>query len=251
MGTTADRLAAAYFDAIATLCTVTPKGWYAERGTARAALTGASLATLNCVYDTTLDPDPESLEELAADVSDRTADWSIMIRGAASPELIALAARHGLTRHGDVPLLGCAIGDVEFRDDERRVSVRRIGAAESDLYTQVLAEGFEAPAAAFGSLMGGTVLDAGPVTGYLAESGGHPIGTGLAMTSGDVVGVFNIAVRPAARSLGAGRRITEAVLHGALVSGATWAYLHPSEMARPLYESMGFHLVETWTAFTA
>ncbi|WCN83341.1 hypothetical protein [Micromonospora sp. LH3U1] len=32
------RLAAAYFDAIEILCRVTPKGWYAERGTARAAV---------------------------------------------------------------------------------------------------------------------------------------------------------------------------------------------------------------------
>lgn len=34
--TTADRMAAAYFDAIEFLCEVTPMGWYTERGTARA-----------------------------------------------------------------------------------------------------------------------------------------------------------------------------------------------------------------------
>ena len=37
MNITADRMAAAYFDAIETALPVTPKGWYAERGTAARA----------------------------------------------------------------------------------------------------------------------------------------------------------------------------------------------------------------------
>ena len=102
--------------------------------------------------------------------------------------------------------------------------------------------------------MGGGVLDADPITGYLAEEveePGRPIGTGLGIRTSGVVGVFNIAVVPAARSRGLGRTITEAVLLDGVAAGADAAYLHTSAMGRPLYESMGFRLVEEWTVFEA
>ncbi|MET7963206.1 hypothetical protein ABZ356_10175 [Micromonospora zamorensis] len=36
-----------------------------------------------------------------------------------------------------------------------------------------------------------------------------------------------------------------------IAAGADAAYLHSSAMGRPLYESTGFALLETWTAFQA
>jgi ribosomal protein S18 acetylase RimI-like enzyme len=63
--------------------------------------------------------------------------------------------------------------------------------------------------------------------------------------------VFNIAVTPQARSRGLGRAMTARVMADGFAAGADTAYLHPSEAARPLYESMGFRVVQTWTTFTA
>ncbi|GGO32539.1 GNAT family N-acetyltransferase [Micromonospora parathelypteridis] len=253
MGTsTADRMAAAYFDAIEVLCGVTPKGWYAERGTVRAAVTHAGVATLNVAYDTTLEPDLGSLDELAFEVGRQTAHWSIMVRGEVNAGVVDLAARHGLLKRSDLPLLACAAGEIVFRaDTAQRELVRQVGAAEADLYTETLAGGFEAPEDAFGPLMGGGVLDADPITGYLAELSGRPVGTGLGMRTAGVVGVFNIAVVPSARGRGLGRLVTEAVVRDGIAAGADAAYLHTSAMARPLYESMGFRLVESWTVFEA
>nr|WP_281374364.1 GNAT family N-acetyltransferase [Micromonospora jinlongensis] len=99
--------------------------------------------------------------------------------------------------------------------------------------------------------MGGAVLDADAITGYLAEESGRPAGTGLGMLTSGVVGVFNIAVVPSARGRGLGRVLTETVLRDGIAAGADAAYLHSSAMGRPLYESMGFALLETWTAFQA
>ena len=65
-----------------------------------------------------------------------------------------------------------------------------------------------------------------------------------------VVGVYNIAVAPAARGRGLGRAITERVVADGIAAGADAAYLHASDLGRPLYESMGFRLVETWTVFS-
>ncbi|MEU8087086.1 GNAT family N-acetyltransferase [Micromonospora sp. NPDC049101] len=245
-------MAASYFDAIKNLCAVTPKGWYAERGTARAALTHAGVAALNAAYDTTLRPDLVALDEMAVEVGRQTTRWSIMVRGEADDEVRALAARHGLLHSSAVPMLACGAEDVVFRADARRREVvRQVRAAEADLYTDTLTRGFEAPEGIFGSLMGGGVLDADSITGYLAEESGRPVGTGLGMSTSGVVGVFNIAVVPSARGRGLGRTITEAVLRDGIAAGADAAYLQSSAMGRALYESMGFGLVETWTSFTA
>ncbi|MGC4813279.1 GNAT family N-acetyltransferase [Micromonospora sp. DT228] len=243
-------MAASYFDAIRGLCAVTPKGWYAERGTARAALTHAGVAALNAAYDTTLEPDLAALDEMAVEVGRQAAHWSIMVRGEADDEVRALAARHGLLQSNDLPMLACGAEDIVFRADAGE-SVRQVRAAEADLYTDTLTRGFEAPEGTFGSLMGGGVLDADSITGYLAEESGRPVGTGLAMSTSGVVGVFNIAVVPSARGRGLGREITEAVLRDGIAAGADAAYLQSSAMGRALYESMGFGLVETWTVFTA
>ncbi|MFI6265369.1 GNAT family N-acetyltransferase [Micromonospora sp. NPDC051006] len=252
MNTTADRMAAAYFDAIEFLCGVTPKGWYAEQGTARAAVTQAGVATLNVAYDTTPEPDLGSLDAMAIEVGRQAAHWSIMVRGEAGDEVAALAARHGLVERSDLPLLACAAEEIVFRATEaQRSLVRQVGGVESDLYTEALTRGFEAPEGVFGSLMGGGVLDADRITGYLAEECDLPAGTGLGMRTAGVIGVFNIAVVPSVRGNGLGRAITETVLRDALAAGADAAYLQASTMGRPLYESMGFRLVENWTVFHA
>ncbi|MGW0215390.1 GNAT family N-acetyltransferase [Micromonospora chokoriensis] len=250
MSTTADRLATAYFDAIAALCRVTPKGWYAERGTARAGITHARLASLNGVFDLTTEPDLESLDELATEVARQIPHWSIIVRGEASVAVVDLAARHGLRGRSVMPFLACATDDIAFRPGPpQRTPVRRVGATESDTYTDALTESFEAPNGSFGSLMGGAVLDTDGITGYLAEESDSPVGTALGMLTSGVIGVFNIGVVPSARGRGLGRTLTETVLRDGIAAGADAAYLHTSPMGRPLYESMGFALVENWTMF--
>ncbi|MET7670443.1 GNAT family N-acetyltransferase [Micromonospora luteifusca] len=249
---TADRMAAAYYDGIEVLCGVTPKGWYAERGTARAAVTHAGVAALNVAYDTTPEPDLGSLDEMALEVGKQAARWSIMVRGEVNAGVTELAARHGLHQRSDLPLLACDASEIMFRaDTAQRELVRQVGAAEADLYTETLTKGFEAPEGIFGSLMGGGVLDADPITGYLAELSGRPVGTGLGVRTVGVVGVFNITVVPSARGRGLGRLVTEAVVRDGIAAGADAAYLQASAMGRPLYESMGFRLVENWTVFEA
>ncbi|MEO3809902.1 GNAT family N-acetyltransferase [Sphaerisporangium sp. B11E5] len=252
MDTFADRMAAAYYDDFEFLCKVTPKGWYAEQGTARAAMTHAGYAILNAVYDRAREPDLTSLDVLAAEAARQAVPWSIMVRGEASDAVADLAARHGLLERGDLPFLACTADALVFRTGTtQRNAVRRVGAAESDLYTQALTQGFEVPEDVLDTLMGGGVLDADPITGHLAEEAGQPAGTGLGIRTTDAVGVFNIAVIPSARSHGLGRAITESVLLDAVATGANAAYLHASTMGRPLYESMGFHVMETWTVFRA
>ncbi|MEU7841485.1 GNAT family N-acetyltransferase [Micromonospora sp. NPDC049114] len=252
MNTIADRMAAAYDDAIEDLCGATPKGWYAKRGTARAAVTHAGAPTLNVAYDLSREPDLDSLDTMATEVARQIETWSIMVREDADGAVADLAGRHGLSERSELPLLACTAGELVYRADEaQRERVRRVGAADSDRYTDVLTRGFDAPDGLFGSLMGGAVLDAERIDGYLYEEAGETLGTGLGMRTRGVVGVFNIAVVPGARGRGLGRAITETVLRDGVATGADAAYLQSSALGRPLYESMGFRLLENWTAFHA
>lgn len=247
-----DRMAAAYDLAIEDLCGATPKGHYARRGTARAAVTHAGAATLNVAYDLSREPDLDALGEMATEVSRHVDTWSIMVRGDAGGAVTDLARRHGFSARSELPLLACAADEVVLRVDEaRRARVRRVDATASDRYTDVLTRGFEAPDGLFGPLMGGAVLDAERIDGYLYEEDGEALGTGLGMRTLGVVGVFNIAVVPAARGRGVGRAITEQVLRDGVAAGADAAYLQSSAQGRPLYESMGFRFQENWTALHA
>lgn len=80
---------------------------------------------------------------------------------------------------------------------------------------------------------------------------GVPVATGLGVLGDAVIGVYNIAVVPAARGGGLGRAMTARVLADGFAAGADVAYLNPSAAGRPLYESMGFRVVATWTTFSA
>ncbi|MEW2428747.1 GNAT family N-acetyltransferase [Micromonospora sp. NPDC047644] len=252
MSSAADRMTAAYFDGFESLVRATPKGWHAARGTARAAVTHSGVPPLNMAYDTTPEPDLGSLDEMATEVGRQGLPWSIMVRGGVGDRVADLAARHGLVERSAVPLLACAADNLVFRASAaQRELVHRVDAAQSDLYTEILAQGFETSEGLFGPLMRGRVLDAPSMAGYLVEGPGRPVGTGFGIRTPGAIGVFNIAVVPPARGQGLGRAITEAVLHDGVVDGADWAYLLPSVMGQPLYRSMGFRLVTRWAMFTS
>jgi ribosomal protein S18 acetylase RimI-like enzyme len=68
-------------------------------------------------------------------------------------------------------------------------------------------------------------------------------GCGLAVRSGDLVGLFDVATAPAARRRGVARRVTAALLAWGLAAGAQRAYLQVAEdnaAARALYAGFGF-----------
>ena len=68
-------------------------------------------------------------------------------------------------------------------------------------------------------------------------------GCGMAVRSGELVGLFDVATAPAARRRGIARRVTAALLAWGTAAGARRAYLQVAEgnaAARALYASLGF-----------
>ena len=63
---------------------------------------------------------------------------------------------------------------------------------------------------------------------YLGEAGGPPVTTGMGVTIGGSVGVFDIATAPADSGRGYGAAITARVMSDGLAAGAAWSWLQSS-----------------------
>lgn len=79
--------------------------------------------------------------------------------------------------------------------------------------------------------------------GFLAWHDAEPVGCAVAQEGGGATGVFGVGVVPQARRRGIGAALTIAA---ARAFPADLAWLVPSEMARPMYERLGFRDHETW-----
>ncbi|HSD49555.1 MAG TPA: GNAT family N-acetyltransferase [Actinomycetota bacterium] len=79
--------------------------------------------------------------------------------------------------------------------------------------------------------------------GFLAWNGDRAVGSAVAQEGAGATGVFGVGVLPEARRRGVGAALT---VTAARAFPADLAWLVPSEMARPMYERLGFRDLETW-----
>jgi GNAT superfamily N-acetyltransferase len=93
-------------------------------------------------------------------------------------------------------------------------------------------------------MLGPSMLEAPGIRVVLATLEGAPAGFAWTSLREAAVGVFGVAVAPELRRRGIGRAVTAFAAHNA--SSADLAWLQPTEMGRPLYESMGFEPVSEW-----
>jgi GNAT superfamily N-acetyltransferase len=127
--------------------------------------------------------------------------------------------------------------------------IREIEPAEAHLHARLAAVGFETPVEAFLQLMTPSVLAVPGVRCYLGEVGDQPVTTGLGVTLGSYVGIFNIATPPAQRRRGYGAAVTARAVADGLAAGATWAWLQSSEPGYPVYQRLGFRTAEAWSCW--
>ncbi|MFF5079392.1 GNAT family N-acetyltransferase [Actinoplanes sp. NPDC000266] len=241
----------AWSDAMRQLAGHVPGGWYTREADVGAFVTGAPLAPLNAAYSFAGEPDLSSLDRVVGEVVAFGRPWSIIVPVETAGAVADLAVRRGADRRHAIEVMTCAAGDALLDADRvHRERVHPIGAELGTIYAETLATSFETAGDAFDLLASGDVLDAGGFTGYLAHGSGRPVATGLGVSSGDMVGIYNIGVVPTLRRRGLGRAITSRVLEDGFAGGAGTAYLLSSASGKPMYQAMGFHVTQTWTQFT-
>jgi ribosomal protein S18 acetylase RimI-like enzyme len=75
--------------------------------------------------------------------------------------------------------------------------------------------------------------------------------TGLSMTTGTFVGIYNVAVVPEHRRKGFGSAATLRALAAGAAAGGTSAYLQASDEGYGVYERLGFVESERWKLFVS
>jgi GNAT superfamily N-acetyltransferase len=250
-----ERSARAWRTAIARMTAALPEGLLEEapHGTLL-VFTGAPVPWLNGVMCVAAEPDPDEIATLAAAAAKwPQAQWSIQVRAEPGEEIARIAADHSLADHSEHPFMVKPLGPEPDSDStdptDALETVRPIDPEEHETYAAALAAGFEAPLESLAQVASPAVIAAPGVTAYIAEYDGTAVATALGMMVDDCVAVFNISTHPLHRKKGLGQAVTEAVLRDGRAAGATVAFLHATEAGQPLYERMGFRVVERWTHF--
>jgi GNAT superfamily N-acetyltransferase len=84
---------------------------------------------------------------------------------------------------------------------------------------------------------------------FIGRLDGAPVGTSVAIRSGDVSGIYAVGTRRAARRHGVGTALTWAAVAAGRAWGCDLVVLQASEMGLPIYEAMGFRTVVTYAVF--
>jgi len=117
-----------------------------------------------------------------------------------------------------------------------------------DAFSRVAASVFEIPLAVE-KRIDETALAIDDVRLFLGNVDGDPAACGLLSRTGDVAGVYTIGVVDAYRRRGIGEAMSREVLRAGRDARCPVGALQSSEMAYPLYESMGFETVRTYHLF--
>jgi N-acetylglutamate synthase len=84
---------------------------------------------------------------------------------------------------------------------------------------------------------------------FTARLHGHPVGTSVALRTGDVAGVYAVSTLPEARRRGVGTAATWAAVAAGRAWGCDTVVLQSTEMAFALYATMGFRTVVRYVTF--
>jgi GNAT superfamily N-acetyltransferase len=248
----ADVAAAALIDAWEHLVAEVPDGWSRHDSGVLAAVTGVEVPTLNGVWVGRVDADPGTIADLLDQVAATGVPHCLQSRPGAAGQADGLAAERSMRRDEIIPLMvldqASPLKSTAALDG---LVIRELAAEEAELHATVAAAGFEAATEPFRQLMTPRLLSASGVRCYVGEVDGEPVTTGLGVTLGSSVGIFNIATPPAHRRRGFGAAVTARAISDGLAAGATWSWLQASRAGLPVYERLGFRTVEGWRSWVS
>jgi N-acetylglutamate synthase len=202
------------------------------------------VAQFNGVWPFDDDAAPE-LEAALAEVEAEGVPISVQLRQDSTPACEAEADRLGLTQRLEMPAM--VVRELDLRD--RAVEGLAISAVAGDpdrtLAAETGAAGFGAPLSIFEPIYGDNVLAVEGLRAYLARLGDVVVSTSIGYTTGDLVGIFNVATPPDHRGRGYGAAVTASAARGGFADGAELAWLQSSEMGLSVYRGLGFEQVAT------
>lgn len=113
----------------------------------------------------------------------------------------------------------------------------------------VAAEGFEMARPMVDEFIGPRLWEAPGCTVYVGYADGAPVTAGFTVRSGRTIGVYTIATVLSARGRGYGEAMTRRIVADGAAAGCDVAVLQASSMGRPIYERIGFRLVQEYDVY--
>jgi GNAT superfamily N-acetyltransferase len=222
-------------------------------GDAWLLITGVAIPNLNGVLTVRTSATTNDVASLLEIVARRRVPHSIQIRPGCSADIVGLARDRGLAEDEPMPLMAMSHRSAALTEAARPpiLSIRRLTAEEVGIHASLAAEAFEAPTDVFERLVPAASFAQPGFRAYVGTIDGEPVTTALSSTSGDYVGVFDVATAARHRGRGYGAAITARAVLDGFNSGASVAYLQSSPIGLKVYEGLGFQTLETWSVWVS
>lgn len=166
------------------------------------------------------------------------------------PDLPDAARRLGLEETNQLPLMVLAeIPPVPRLPEGLRVQKVTDDDGLAD-HRAVVASSFGVPDEAARQLFTHATIDMPGTEMFVGYLDAEPVATSLVSVTGEVAGVYNVATVEAWRGRGLGAALTWSAIGAGARRGASSASLQASDLGRPVYERMGFELVDRYLQFT-
>ena len=194
VGLEADDAARALVETWQRLMTAIPDGWIQRESGAVAGVTGVPAPMLNGVWPDDGVPEEGVVAALLSRVAATGLPYCLQLRPGSDAALAELAAARGMELGHPIPLM--VLDDAAVLDAAQQVDsldIRELASDEARAHAVTAAAGFEVPVEIFLRFATAEVFSECGVRGYLGEVRGEPVTTGLGITIGRRVGLFNIA----------------------------------------------------------
>ena len=134
----------------------------------------------------------------------------------------------------------------------KELQIRHVSSSEEVTdFLRTAAVGFGAPPDYFDSWKPGLLAGGAGAwsrdTTYVGYVGGKPAATSLRLTTGDVAGIYNVSTLPEFRRRGFGASMTWRAVADGRAAGCKLSCLQASKMGRPVYEWMGYRVIEEYS----
>jgi hypothetical protein len=247
---TAERVRAGFADAQARRARSVRGGEVVELDGIEMGFTNLPDEGLNAGVVTGMPADPAAaIASAAAAAEERGRSLALEVERGRFPELEAALADAGLTTLFSKPALAADPASMwrPQPPEGLRVSVvtDRAGIAAM-VHVETEAFGTD-PDVARGLLAPFEFVDPGrrAFVGILDRA---PVAQAISYHQDGAIGVYGVGVRTSARRRGIGGAMT--VLAASSLPGADLVWLHPTDMARSMYERLGFREVSVWDVWT-
>lgn len=220
-------------------------------GGAELLITGVPLPQLNGVLTLRTSVTANDVRDLLDSVELKDIPHSVQIRPGCTPDLVELVKGRGMVEDEPVPLMAMhsAIDSLREIANHPQLTIRTLSPDEADIHTAIAAEGFGAPPELFEAMVTPALLARPGHRAYVGIVDGKSVTTAMGFTSGDHVGIFDVATLPGYRARGYGAALTARAALDGFNAGASFAYLQSSAMGLKVYERLGFQTLETWSVW--